>query len=403
MPEILPETYTRKPDLLIAGGGLAGLSLGIQVARAGFRVVLAEKEAYPFHRVCGEYISMESWDFLEQLGVPLTHMQLPKIRHLTVTAPNGVALEHSLPLGGFGVSRFTLDMLMAGIAREAGVEVLEKTKVKDIHFTDGSSAKLPDTYKRNRTPGQGSFDIQTSAGDFQSRAVAGTFGKRSNLDIRWRRSFAMEKAGPLVNYIGVKYHISGDYPKDRIYLHNFPDGYCGMSAVEGDEYCLCYLTTAENLRNSGQQIPQMESTILAKNPRLRELFSSARFLWPEPVAISQISFAHKELIRQHVLFCGDAAGMITPLCGNGMSMALHGSKLLATELIRFLEGGQDRIAFEKNYRKQWEKTFSARLRTGRWIQSLFGKSTATNLFIGAMKPFPSLVDHLIRQTHGRPF
>ncbi|HEX6170294.1 MAG TPA: FAD-binding protein, partial [Chitinophagaceae bacterium] len=58
-------------DLAIAGGGLAGLALSIQIAKAGYSVVLFEKEQYPFHRVCGEYISLESWNFLHHLGVDL--------------------------------------------------------------------------------------------------------------------------------------------------------------------------------------------------------------------------------------------------------------------------------------------------------------------------------------------
>ena len=45
-------------DLAIIGGGLAGLTLAIQVRRMGHSVILFEKEKYPFHRVCGEYISL---------------------------------------------------------------------------------------------------------------------------------------------------------------------------------------------------------------------------------------------------------------------------------------------------------------------------------------------------------
>jgi len=42
-------------DLAIVGGGLAGLSFSIQMAKIGYSVILFEKEKYPFHRVCGEY------------------------------------------------------------------------------------------------------------------------------------------------------------------------------------------------------------------------------------------------------------------------------------------------------------------------------------------------------------
>src|ERR1700712_1259053 len=96
-------------DVCIAGGGLAGLSLSIQLAKAGYNVVLFEKEKYPFHKVCGEYISLESWDFIVSLGLNLDVMNLPIIKKLIVSSPNGKCIKHPLPLGGFGISRYTLD------------------------------------------------------------------------------------------------------------------------------------------------------------------------------------------------------------------------------------------------------------------------------------------------------
>src|ERR1051325_2302294 len=93
-------------DVGIVGGGLAGLALSIQLAKAGYEVILFEKEKYPFHKVCGEYISMESWDFLKSLGLPLDEMNLPRVRNLIVTSPNGKKVESILAPGGFGISRY---------------------------------------------------------------------------------------------------------------------------------------------------------------------------------------------------------------------------------------------------------------------------------------------------------
>ena len=70
-------------DCAIIGGGLAGLCLAIQLAKNGHQIILFEKNQYPFHKVCGEYISMESWDFLQRLGVPLSDWDLPKINRLS--------------------------------------------------------------------------------------------------------------------------------------------------------------------------------------------------------------------------------------------------------------------------------------------------------------------------------
>src|SRR6201991_3322066 len=121
-------------DVAIIGGGLAGLALSIQCAKAGYKTVLFEKEKYPFHKVCGEYISLESWNFLEELGLPLSDWNLPIIRTLRMSSPNGRILENPLPLGGFGISRYRLDSALADIARSAGVQIHEGVRVTDIHF-----------------------------------------------------------------------------------------------------------------------------------------------------------------------------------------------------------------------------------------------------------------------------
>ena len=372
-------------DLAVVGGGLAGLSLSIQMAHAGYRVILYEKEKYPFHRVCGEYISMESWAFLKELGIPLDDMKLPRIKKLEVTGTDGRTIEHPLPLGGFGISRYKLDVMLSEIATACGVKVCCDTKVTDVRYVNDQHI------------------VESNGKCITATAAAGSFGKRSNLDIKWKRPFTQEKPTALNNYIGVKYHVKTIFPKDRISLHNFSDGYCGISAIEDDKYCLCYLTTAENLRQSGHSIPAMEKKILSVNPHLKEIFRNADFMTKEPVTISQVSFERKSLLHEHMLLTGDAAGMITPLCGNGMSMALHGSKILAGLLTSFLKGHICRSEMERIYEKEWGSRFSGRLRTGRMIQSMFGKPWVTNGFLSAMKPFPGLLTQLVRQTHGKPF
>ena len=86
-------------DIAIIGGGLAGLTLSIQCANAGYKTILFEKEQYPFHKVCGEYVSNESWNFLESLGLPLSKMDLPKIDQLGVSSTKGFMLETPLKMG----------------------------------------------------------------------------------------------------------------------------------------------------------------------------------------------------------------------------------------------------------------------------------------------------------------
>lgn len=372
-------------DVAIAGGGLAGLALSIQLAKAGYAVIVLEKERYPFHKVCGEYISLESWNFLEELGLPLSDWGLPVIKRVLVSAPNGESIEHELPLGGFGISRYKIDAALADIARGCGVMIKEGVKVTDI-ILERSIAY-----------------VRTDAGEYKANVACVSAGKRSNLDIKWRRPFTRKRSDKLNNYIAVKYHVQTDLPADLIGLHNFNDGYCGISRVEDGRYCLCYMTTAANLQTNGNSIPDMEKNILSKNPYLSALFSSAVKLFDPPLTISQISFERRSRVENHILFVGDSAGMIPPLSGNGMSMALHGSKIVFRCIDAFLKGQIARHEMEQEYEDQWRRQFGRRLWMGRQLQRWFGSEKRTNLLIHTLKPFPKLVSFLIRQTHGQPF
>ncbi len=364
-----------KYDVAIVGGGLAGLSLSILQAKEGKSVVVFEKNAYPFHRVCGEYISLESWDFLTFLGVPLNEMNLPIIKKLEVSSPKGTLLQADLDLGGFGISRYVLDFELAKIAKTLGVTILEKTRVIDVNFNGDF------------------FRLTTQENEYHANIAIGSFGKRSNLDVDWKRQFIFKNRTTLNQYIGVKYHVKADFPKDKIVLHNFKDGYCGFSAIENDTYCLCYLTTKSNLKASDNSIEKMEKQILSRNPHLKFLFENSTSLWNAPEVISQVSFEKKELVFHQMPMLGDATGVIAPLCGNGMSMAFQGAFLLNKAL------NNNALDFN-SYEKEWQKSFGSRLLAGRIIQSMFGNEFTTGFLINFFRFQPYFLRSLIKLTHG---
>ncbi len=371
-------------DVCIIGGGLAGLSLSILLARQGWSVLLFEKNKYPFHRVCGEYISLESKPFLERLGLDISPEKYPHIKQLQVTAASGVAVNRPLDLGGFGISRYEIDLTLSQIATKAGVTVIHE-RVDDVVFREEY------------------YYIKTKQAEYSSKICIGSFGKRSNLDVKWQRGFVQSKAKGLNNYLGIKYHIRYNHPKDLIALHNFSNGYCGISAIEDDKYCLCYLTTANNLSSNGNDIKTMEQNVLYKNKKLKDIFSNAAFLYDEPLAISQISFANKETSKNEIIFCGDAAGLITPLCGNGMSIALRSAHLIAPVTDLFLRGDISREELKKQYSQLWTKHFNKRLQSGRRIQAMFGNDKLTAALLYTCKTFPFITDSLVSSTHGKVF
>jgi hypothetical protein len=236
-----------------------------------------------------------------------------------------------------------------------------------------------------------------------ARCAVGSFGKRSNLDVKWQRPFITRKSNRLNNYTCVKYHIKYPHENGLIALHNFAGGYCGISNIEDGKTCLCYLTAAQNLRRCGNSVRRMEQEILFKNPHLEAVFSAAEFLYSAPLAISQVSFSKKSQVENHVLMAGDAAGLITPLCGNGMSMAMHAGKLAFTNMQLYLQGKISMNEMGKHYTAQWKQQFSLRLFTGRLVQSVFGGDALTALFLQTVHKNAWLAQKLISSTHGTPF
>lgn len=375
-------------DVAIIGGGLAGLACAIQLSECGHRVVLFEKETYPYHKVCGEYISLESWDFLKGLGLPLDELGLPSIKQLHLTAPNGASFHAELPLGGFGISRYLLDASLSAIAVQKGVKLLQQTKVEDVSFDNGFAIR---------------YNTNGGSETAYAKICCLAHGKRSNLDIKWGRSFLEQQDKRLENFVGIKYHLQCDWPEDVIGLHNFKNGYCGISKIEGDQYCLCYMTKAENLKACKGDIQQLQRQVLSQNPYLKALFEKSIVLEGFPVVISQINFHSKTQVENHCLMLGDAAGMITPLCGNGMSIALHTSKIATTLINQFLMNEIDHNTLETTYTRQWQRQFARRLRTGRVLQRFFGSTRLSNAFVSLFKMFPALAKPVIHMTHGEPF
>jgi flavin-dependent dehydrogenase len=376
-------------DVAIIGGGLAGLACAIQVSRAGHSVVLFEKEKYPFHKVCGEYVSMESWNFLQQLGVPLCDMRLPLINTLFLSAPNGKSFTTKLPLGGFGISRYVLDNQLAEIAKQNGVVILEATKVEEVHFQDVFQIQFSSHLAKQR--------------EITAKVCCGAYGKRSNLDIKWKRAFLTQQDKKYNNQVGIKYHIKTKWKENVIGLHNFENGYCGISKIEDDRYCLCYMVKSDKLKQCNGDIEQLETIILKQNPHLMKIWEEREVVMDFPISISQINFTKKAQVENHILMLGDAAGMITPLCGNGMSIALQTGKISARLINQFLINAISRSHMEANYSQQWRQHFAGRMKAGRALQRYFGSSRLSGAFVNLLNTLPFLADPVVKLTHGKPF
>jgi flavin-dependent dehydrogenase len=366
----------KKTETGIIGGGLAGLSLAILLARQGKEVMLWEKSAFPFHRVCGEYISKESLPFLMSLLPDFNWNEIPHINTLVLSSPSGKILKQKLESGGIGISRYRLDAALADMARTEGVNILENCRILDwTEDPDGFEIRSADqTWRCN------SLFLASGKGKIPGETAGKTTVRR--------------------NFVGVKYHIRFDHPADEIQLHNFRNGYCGMSRIEDGISCLCYMADSAELRACGNDVKTLEAKVLSANPHLQKIFSEAEFLWPAPKVISGLRFGERTGLIGNAVLLGDAAGSIAPLTGNGMSMALrasYGLGLLQEEIRERRQRQAAYISFRKEH-------FRKRIAAGSEIQDFFGNESITEAALGILRVTPSwLRNKIIGSTHGKPF
>lgn len=367
-------------QVVIIGGGIAGLIAANVLAQKGFPCVVIERKAYPMHRVCGEYISNEATPFLESLGLFPGTFNPPQISRFLLSSMRGKSETLPLNPGGFGISRFEFDNFLYDKARSQGVEFLLNTEVTDVEFETQH------------------FRVITPRQTIMSSVVLAAYGKRSRLDIQLNREFTSRRSP----FVGVKYHVAADYPRDLISLHNFPGGYCGINHVENNKVNVCYLSHRDNFKMH-KSVDEIERHVLFSNPRLKESLANATPLWEKPEVINEITFASKTPVENHMLMIGDSAGMIAPLCGNGMAIAIHSAKLACDVVTNFMAGRIDRAEMEQQYRKAWTHHFSTRLLAGRTIQKLFGSAFASAIAIGLTLYSKPLARFIIRNTHGNAF
>jgi flavin-dependent dehydrogenase len=370
-------------DAIVIGGGLAGCSVAHQLARRDHDVLLLEASTYPRHKLCGEFLSPEAQVSLRRLGVlDAVHAAgAASVSRALLTGPRGGTSAHDLPGTALGLSRYRLDELLYRQACAAGVEGRTGTRVSAVH---GALDR--------------GFSVEAGGISAEARLVVGAYGRRGVLDRTLDRPFLREQSP----YVAFKAHYAGSTAAlpDAIELHAASGGYCGVGPVEDGRANVCWIGRTDALTAAGGSPEAMLDEVLRRNPALDDRMRGLSRVSGRFEAVSQVPLMPKSRFANDVCMVGDAAGMIAPLCGDGMAMALDAADLLAPLAADWLAGRQSTAAFRTAYRRQWRRRFGRRMRIGRWVHAAAFRPTFTTALLRACTALPPLARWLIRATRG---
>lgn len=270
-----------KNPITIAGGGLAGLSLGIALQSRGVPVTLHEASTYPRHRVCGEFISGVRDETLQALGIGDCLDEAMPLLSASWNDSSGLLSEMQAP--GHGISRWKLDDHLQRRFRSLGGSLITNSRV---------------------APAPG---VIWAAG-------------------RPRRTSS---------WMGLKCHARTLPLTHDLEMFASPAGYIGLARIEDEKVNICGLF--QRKPRSGAK----GSALLLSMLRDSSLNALADRL--EAAEIDESSFCGVAGFQTGWQlgpdFCiGDASSMIPPFTGNGMSMAFESAECALEAAIDYADG-----------------------------------------------------------------
>ncbi len=293
-------------DVIIIGGGVAGAAAAIQLARAGKKALLIEKEIQAHHKVCGEFISFEAEHYLRDLGLDLPSLGAERINNVRLIHGKK-SITSPLPFTASSLSRFALDDALLKKASLLNADVMRGVTVNKL---------------TQRSMG---WNVETSQGEFNANAVFLATGKH---DLRkWSRALGSQN-----DFIGFKMHFRLHENKrtalsDHVEIILFKGGYAGLEPVEDNKANLCLVVKKSNYVAYGKNWQSLLSNLLSATPYLSDQLAESNPCWESPLAVYGVPYGFvysPEAREPHNLYrIGDQIAVIPSFSGEGMAIALH--------------------------------------------------------------------------------
>jgi len=374
-------------DIVIIGGGPAGSTAAIYLARYGFKVCLIEKKKFPREILCGEFLSKEVTAIIDELNLLEKFLSLNPnpINKLVLINDNYGVLTSCFNFTAFGLKRSVFDNFLLNAASQTGVIIYQPYEV----------------YAIKRGGGKFVVEAKNKNNSFikiQSDFVIAAYGKQNILDKTLHRKFINKKS--FLN--GIKFHLPKsaliNIPLNEIRIYISNGIYCGLNEVDKDTINICFLEDHHQLKKSPRQTL---TDFISANKELKKIFPDNYHELINSLSIygtGKIYFGRRNLVEDGIFMIGDAAGVIAPLAGDGIGIAMQSAKILSGILVNAKRKGLSLLDVEQRYKREWQKLFTKRIVIASTIQKIILQKKLRNAGICFVKTFPRTLSWIVETT-----
>jgi len=351
---------TRRTTVVVVGGGPAGSSAARTAASAGLRTIVIERDRMPREKVCGEACTPRAVQSLARMGLlPALRREGQEVRRAHLVSPGGVELRTELPEAVFGgealaISRTVLDARLLAEAARCGAEVREGVRVEGMDRTDTS------------------IRLRIQGGDpVEADLVIGCDGVHSLV----RRSLGVATPGPdrtaqAMRAIYEDVSLPDPGALMLVWDRTVLPAYGWVFPMPGGRANVGIGLRADQLRARGETLPAVFERFL-RTPSVRDALRGSRVRGRALGCPLPYSSQWGPCRFDRVLLAGDAAGLVNPLTGEGIDLAMESGQLAGEAAIAAAERGDFSRASLAGYERECEATFGRLLRLNAWLGHAF--------------------------------
>lgn len=336
-------------SITIAGGGLAGLTLGILLRQENVRVEIQDAGTYPRHRVCGECFSGRGLEILKGLGLEKFPEPLGQAAgSLRFFTAGRSTRSFNLPHPALSVDRSALDSLLADEFRKRGGILRENFRWTECFAQPGVVRATGRRLDRNGTSGEH-------------------------------------------RYIGLKVHARNLPLSADVELHFSPEGYVGLSRLRDGTVNICGLFRKIDTLPAAS-FRDRSSFARVLSGEVREGIASAVFDKDSFSAVAGISLEREHNLHAKECRIGDSLCMIPPLTGNGMSLAVESAAVAAPTLRDYARGTLEWEAALGKISQNCEKAFGGRMRVAAILQRAVFSARGRLFLLSLLRTAPRMLN-----------